>query len=98
MGLSATLSHSYPSVKHISKILRQLFPDIWIVVGGHITSSANVILNRTETDICVVGDGIPQPIALVILSEQGKRKTESDIVESLERTLEYIPSNIFTLR
>ena len=57
VGLSATLSHSYPHVKHISKILRQLFPDIWIVVGGHITSSANVILNRTETDICVVGDG-----------------------------------------
>lgn len=46
--------------------------------------------NKNLEQICVVGDGIPQPIALVILSEQGKRKTESDIVESLERTLEIV--------
>ncbi len=57
VGLSATLTHCYPNVKRIAKLLRQLFPDIWIVVGGHITSSANVILKRTETDICIVGDG-----------------------------------------
>ena len=46
--------------------------------------------NKNLEQICVVGDCIPQPIALVILSEQGKRKTESDIVESLERTLEIV--------
>ena len=57
VGLSATLSHCYPNVKRIAKILRELFPDIWIVVGGHLTGSANVILNKTETDICVIGDG-----------------------------------------
>ena len=57
VGLSATLSHCYPSIKRITKILRKLFPDIWIVVGGAITGSANVVLQRTETDICVVGDG-----------------------------------------
>ena len=49
VGLSATLSHCYPNVKRITKILRELFPDIWIVVGGHLTGSANVILNKTET-------------------------------------------------
>ena len=57
VGLSCSLSHCYPNTIRISRILRQLFPDIWIVVGGHITSSANVILKRTETDICIVGDG-----------------------------------------
>jgi radical SAM superfamily enzyme YgiQ (UPF0313 family) len=57
VGLSATLSHCYPNVKRISKILRKLFPDIWIVVGGHLTGSSNVVLYKTETDICVVGDG-----------------------------------------
>ena len=57
VGLSAPLSHCYPNVKRISKILRDLFPDIWIVVGGHLTGSANVVLRKTETDICVVGDG-----------------------------------------
>ncbi len=57
VGLSATLSHCYPNVKRISKILRELFPDIWIIVGGHLTGSSNVVLRKTETDICVVGDG-----------------------------------------
>jgi len=28
VGLSATLSHCYPNVKRITKILRKLFPDI----------------------------------------------------------------------
>ena len=57
VGLSATLSHCYPNVKRITKILRELFPDIWIVIGGHLTGSSNVVLYKTETDICVVGDG-----------------------------------------
>jgi len=57
VGLSATLSWCYPNVKRISKILRELFPDIWIVVGGHLTGSSNVVLHKTETDVCVVGDG-----------------------------------------
>ena len=57
VGLSATLVQCYPNTKRITKILRELFPDIWIVVGGHLTSSSNVLLDKTETDICVIGDG-----------------------------------------
>ena len=57
VGLSAPLSHCYPNVKRITNILRELFPDIWIVVGGHLTSSAHVVLHKTETDICVIGEG-----------------------------------------
>jgi anaerobic magnesium-protoporphyrin IX monomethyl ester cyclase len=57
VGLSAVLSHSYLYAKHIIKILRAHFPDIWIVLGGHLSGSSNVVLEKTETDICVVGDG-----------------------------------------
>jgi anaerobic magnesium-protoporphyrin IX monomethyl ester cyclase len=57
VGLSAPLSHCYPNVKRISKILRELFPDICIVVGGPLTGSSNVVLYKTEVDICVIGDG-----------------------------------------
>ena len=32
VGLSATLSHCYPNIKRIIKILRELFPYIWIVI------------------------------------------------------------------
>lgn len=57
VGLSATLSHCYPNVKRITKILRETLPDVWIVVGGHLTGSSNVVLQKTDADICVVGDG-----------------------------------------
>lgn len=57
VGLGAGLTHCYPNLKRISKIVRDLFPDCWVVTGGAITSSANVILNKTDVDICVVGDG-----------------------------------------
>ena len=57
VGLSATFSHCYPNVKRITKIIRELFPHTWIIVGGGLTASSNVILKKTPTDICVVGDG-----------------------------------------
>jgi radical SAM superfamily enzyme YgiQ (UPF0313 family) len=57
VGLSAVVSASYPQVKKITKIIKTLFPDTKIICGGALTSSANVILNKTGTDICVVGDG-----------------------------------------
>ena len=43
--------------------------------------------NKDIEQVCVVGDGIPQPIALVVLSESGKIKKELDIIESLDNTL-----------
>ena len=47
VGLSGILSYCYPNIIRITKLLRQLFPDIWIVVGGHLTASSNVILHKT---------------------------------------------------
>ena len=46
--------------------------------------------NKDLEQICVVGDGIPQPIAVVVLSEQGKEKTGPTLVDSLERTMEIV--------
>ena len=46
--------------------------------------------NKNLEQICVVGDGIPQPIVLVVLSERGKRKAKSDLVQSLEKTMEVV--------
>ena len=46
VGLSAPLSWCYSNVKRITKILRELFPDIWIVLGGNLTGSSNVVLHN----------------------------------------------------
>ena len=46
--------------------------------------------NKNLDQICVVGDGIPQPIVLAVLSELGKAKTNEDLIRSLSRTIEII--------
>ncbi len=46
--------------------------------------------NKNLEQICVVGDGIPQPIALAVLSLRGKAKSRTDLIKSLVRTMEII--------
>ncbi|MZH02473.1 MAG: B12-binding domain-containing radical SAM protein [Nitrospinae bacterium] len=57
VGLSAVVSSSYGQVMRISSIIREVCPDAWIVVGGSIADSAAVLLSKTETDVCVKGNG-----------------------------------------
>ena len=46
--------------------------------------------NKNIEQVCVVGIGLPQPIAIIVLSERGKNKTKQDLIFSLDRTLEVI--------
>jgi long-chain acyl-CoA synthetase len=49
------------------------------------------ILSNTDLDqVCVVGMGVPQPMALVVLSANGKTKTKEQLIHSLSATLEEI--------
>ncbi|WP_412985814.1 AMP-binding protein [Pontimicrobium sp. IMCC45349] len=43
--------------------------------------------NTDIEQICIVGTGIPQPIALITLSELGKSKDKSQLVSGLEATV-----------
>ncbi|MEM7372918.1 MAG: AMP-binding protein [Bacteroidota bacterium] len=42
--------------------------------------------NENIEQVCVVGTGIPQPLALVVLSEDAQEKDKEDVKESLEET------------
>jgi long-chain acyl-CoA synthetase len=46
-----------------------------------------LLANRDIEQACVVGMGIPQPIALVVLSPTGKSKTKEDITASLTNSI-----------
>jgi long-chain acyl-CoA synthetase len=46
--------------------------------------------NADIEQVCVVGMGIPQPIALVVLSAIGKAKSKEEIVKSLSDTMDGI--------
>lgn len=57
IGLSAVVSTCYSQVKRLSHLARSVLPNTLIVMGGSLSASANLVLNRTEVDVCVVGDG-----------------------------------------
>ena len=46
--------------------------------------------NKNIEQVCVVGNGIPQPIALITLSERGVNKQKEDLIESLSKTLKIV--------
>lgn len=57
VGLSAVVSTSYQQSKRIAKIVRKIYPDAWIVLGGVLAAVAETIIYKTEVDLCIVGDG-----------------------------------------
>ena len=46
--------------------------------------------NKNIEQVCVVGENIPQPIALVTLSEYGKGRPSEDVIASLSKTLSVV--------
>jgi len=57
VGLSAVVSTCYMQVKRITKIIRKIKKETLIVCGGYLTAAANVVLRKTDVDVCVVGNG-----------------------------------------
>ena len=47
-------------------------------------------VNPVLEQVCVVGAGLAQPIALVVLSDIGKNMDRQDVIESLETTLKRV--------
>lgn len=61
--------------------------------GKYISPAPIEMKLLSNTDIeqtCVVGMGIPQPIALITLSDIGKQKTKEELIESLAASLDAV--------
>ena len=55
--ISAVVSTAYAYTKRISCDIRASLPNTLIVLGGSMAASANIVLMKTEVDICVTGEG-----------------------------------------
>lgn len=80
VGLSAVVSTCYAQVKRIARIVRASCPDAMIVLGGSLTASSNLILRKTDVDVCVVGDG---EIAWVGMLDYVKVHGRKKVVDAL---------------
>ncbi len=50
--------------------------------------------NKNIEQVCVVGEGIPQPIALITLSDIGEAKNTDDLARSLKSTKDLVNSKL----
>jgi long-chain acyl-CoA synthetase len=50
--------------------------------------------NADVEQVCVVGMGVPQPLALVVLSAAGKAKSKEEVTQSLTSTLELVNKDL----
>ena len=57
VGISAVVSTAYLNTKSISEIIRRVSPQTLIVCGGNLAASSEILLRKTDVDICVIGDG-----------------------------------------
>ncbi|MCA9460297.1 MAG: B12-binding domain-containing radical SAM protein, partial [Nanoarchaeota archaeon] len=57
IGISAVVSTAYVFTKKLSKLIRKYSPKTIIILGGNLAASAEIVLRKTEVDICVIGDG-----------------------------------------
>lgn len=55
-----------------------------------------LLANPDIEQVCVVGMGVPQPIALTVLSAAGKTKTKEQLIQSISRTIDEINPELET--
>lgn len=80
LGISGIVAPSYRYVKDLSLNLRSAFPDKKQILGGGLSSAADVVLNHTAVDIVVRGEGDLTIIELMeCLGKDGDLRTVSGI-------------------
>lgn len=73
--------NGYKYIKNLSFLLKEIFPDTPVVLGGSITNyKPEIILNNTAVDVCCVGDGED---AAVEITEAFRGKRDLSSVKGL---------------
>ncbi len=65
--------------------------------GKYVTPApieAKIMENPVVEQVCVTGTNLPQPIALLVLSEEAAQQDKAEIQSSLESTLEMVNSSL----
>ncbi len=59
------------------------------------TIESGFALNNHIEQICVVGSGLPQPMGLLVLSEEGKKVPKAQVLEGLKTSMEEVNSKVY---
>jgi len=78
VGISAVVSTSYRYVKRLTQLLKLHLPHIYVILGGNMAVSAEVLLRKCSIDICVIGEGIDTIVELARYFEKYKTLEPGD--------------------
>lgn len=76
IGISAVVSTAYDYTKNISLDIKRMLPESLVVVGGNLAASAEVLLRKTGTDLCVLGEG--EKVFLNVVSRARQSRVPAD--------------------
>lgn len=57
VGFSGIVTTAYKYIKDMSRIFKESFPNVKLIVGGSISAASEIILQNTSIDIVVKGEG-----------------------------------------
>lgn len=83
IGISASTSGTYAHIKHIGALAKSVCPGAFIVMGGNLSASANLVLRKTAVDMCIVGDGEIAWVKLLDHIKQHGTSTDNPLLEDI---------------
>lgn len=95
IGLSAVTSGTYGRVKKYAHIIRSVCPNTMIVLGGNLAASANVVVRKTDVDICVAGDGEIAWVKLLDYTKIHGRKIDHEHLGKIKGLAYLTPADEF---
>ena len=84
-----------PTKSLIDKIggtIKEINPNIWVVVGGYITASSDTILKKCDVDLCFVGDGEVSWVGFLKYVEKNRYNFVYEEIEKI-KGLSYLNKN-----
>lgn len=76
LGISAVVSTAYEYTKKLSLDVKKMLPHCLVVVGGNLAASAEILLRKTGTDLCVLGEGEKIFLNVVRRAEETRRPSD----------------------
>jgi radical SAM superfamily enzyme YgiQ (UPF0313 family) len=84
VGISAVVSTAYEYTKRLSKVLKQIIPNVRIVVGGNLAASAEILHRLCGVDFCAIGEGEKVSVNLIEYLESHKRALDYSALKNIK--------------
>lgn len=84
VGISAVVSTAYSYTKKLAQALREILPNVTLIVGGNLAASAELLHRACGVDFCVVGEGEKVIVNLMKYLENCNRSLHDSSLQKIK--------------